>query len=121
MLPQLNTISIIDADANLINTSRPLPVPLVRVIDRNYFKALSLHPELKSVVTEPVRSHADGKWTMYLARNVVSPDGQFLGIILGGVELTYFEQLYSNVVTGPDTTIALYHQDGRLLVRYLPV
>jgi diguanylate cyclase (GGDEF)-like protein len=120
MLPQLDAIIISDAAGDLINSSRPnfAPTPVINIADRDFFKAMQAHPEQTMVITEPMQTRTTGKWTIYIAHRVTSPDGEFLGVIQGAVELSYFEELYRSVAPGPASAIALLRRDGRLLARY---
>jgi diguanylate cyclase (GGDEF)-like protein len=120
MLPQLDAIAIVDAQGNVINTSRRsfTASDPVNIADRAFFQEQKADADQTTIVSEPVQTRTTGKWTAYICRQVRTPDGVFLGIIQGGVELTYFENLYHSVVPGPASSIALYRQDGHLLARY---
>jgi diguanylate cyclase (GGDEF)-like protein len=117
-LPQLDAITAIDAEGNLINFSRSWPIPRVNVADRDYFKALTADPKLTTFMSQPVQNRGNGVWTMYLARKAVGPDGAFLGMILGAIRLGYFEQLYQAVAVGPGSAISMFRRDGVLMARY---
>jgi diguanylate cyclase (GGDEF)-like protein len=119
-LPQLDAIVICDSVGDLIDSSRPsFPLtPPVNIADRDFFEGLKAHPDRAMFVSQPVQTRSTGKWTAYIARQVRSPDGEFLGIIEGAVDLSYFEQLYRAVTPGSKGSIALYRQDGILLARY---
>ncbi len=119
-LPQLDAISISDAKGNLINSSRlePWPLPPINVSDRDFFQNFNDHPDLTTFVSEPVQTYMTGKWTLYIARKVTNADGDFLGVILAALELTYFEEFYRSVIPAADSAIALFRLDGRLLARY---
>jgi diguanylate cyclase (GGDEF)-like protein len=117
-LPQVEAITAIDADGNLINSSRYWPITPVNVADRDYFKALKAVRELTTFVSDPVQNRANGNWTIYVARKVAGPDGEFLGLLLGAVGLTYFDHLYEAVAPGPGTSLSLFREDGTLLARY---
>jgi len=121
VLPQLDAITAIDTDGNLVNFSRYWPVPPVNLADRDYFKALKADPGLMRFFGEPVINRGSGTLTLYLARKVSGPGGEFLGLILGAVQLAYFEKLYEAVSFGPDSSILMRRDDGRLLVRFPPV
>jgi hypothetical protein len=101
MLPQLDAITVIDADGNLINSSRPLLGPGVNVADREYYKALVADRDRTTFISGPLRNRTNGKWTAYLALRVAEPGGEFLGLILGAIRLGYFEELYHSVALGP--------------------
>jgi len=64
---------------------------------RDYFRALSADPRLMMFISESVQNRTTGTWTLYVAHKAVGADGTFLGIILGAVQLSYFEQLYQAV------------------------
>ncbi len=116
-VPQLDAVTIISASGKLLNFSRYWPIPDVRLDDRDYFKALrDGHDRL--FLSEPVLNRGSGTPTVYLARRLSAPDGTFLGLALGAIELSSFERLYGSLQLGPGNVIALWRQDGVLLARY---
>ncbi len=117
-LPQLDAITLIDADGKLINFSRYWPIPEVNVADRDYFKALKADPSRKSFVSVPVKNRGDGSWTIYLARRVNGLDGRFAGLVLGAMRMQYFEDFYHSVRPGEASAISMIRDDGVLLARY---
>ena len=116
-VPQLDAVTLISATGKLINFSRGWPIPDVRLDDRDYFQALRDGHE-KIFLSEPVSNRGSGTPTIYLARRLSAPDGTFLGLVLGAVELASFERLYASLQLGPDNVIALWRTDGVLLARY---
>jgi diguanylate cyclase (GGDEF)-like protein len=120
-LPQLDALIAVDADGRLLNFSHYWPPPEVTLTDRDYFQALKTNGALTTYFGEPVFNRGTGTLTQHLARKVTGPDGQFLGLILGAVELAYFERLYESLSLGSDTTIVVRRDDGRLLARFPPV
>jgi diguanylate cyclase (GGDEF)-like protein/PAS domain S-box-containing protein len=117
-LPQLEAITVIDADGNLVNFSRSWPVPRINVADRDYFKALQGTLDQTIFISAPVLNRASGTWTIYLARRVAAADHTFLGLILAAMPLDYFERLYREVAAGPESAISMFRGDGVLLARY---
>ncbi|MDR3539015.1 MAG: EAL domain-containing protein [Acetobacteraceae bacterium] len=119
-LPQLDALVIVDAAGDVINYSRPQPLPErgINVADRDFFQGLSNHPERTTFISGPIQARSTGKWTMYIAHRIAAPDGTFLGILMGAVELPYFEDLYRAVASDKNSVLALFRKDGRLLARY---
>ena len=117
-LPQVDALTTIDSQGNLINFSRYWPIPQVNIADRDYFQALSADPARRHFVSAPVRNRGDGVWTFYLARSVSDERGGFLGLILAGLDLRYFETLYRDLALGPHFSVGLFRDDGTLLVRH---
>ncbi|GAN49818.1 MULTISPECIES: bifunctional diguanylate cyclase/phosphodiesterase [Methylobacterium] len=117
-LPQVNAITIVDHAGKLLNFSRYWPIPDVNIADRDYFKALAADPGRGRFVGRPVRNRGDGAWTIYVARKVSASDGTFLGLVLGAVELGYFEGLYRQISPTDDAVVSVFRDDGMLLVRH---
>jgi hypothetical protein len=119
-LPYINAVTMIKRDGNLINFSRYWPIPQVNVADRDYFKALRADPAMPRFVSIPVRNRGDSAWTVYLARRAPSHDRSFIGLLLGAIDLRYFEDFYRSLRPGADSAISLIREDGVMLVRYPP-
>src|SRR5665213_1228874 len=51
-------------------------------------------PTRKNDISEPTKNRATGTWTIYLVHRVSGPNGEFLGLILGAMEMRYFEAFY---------------------------
>ncbi|WP_144428361.1 hybrid sensor histidine kinase/response regulator [Azospirillum thiophilum] len=117
-LPQLDAVTMIAADGQLINFSRYYPIPSVNVSDRDYFAYLRDHDTAEPFISEPVRNRGSGTWTIYLARRISGPDGSFVGLVLGAIELGYFEGLYKALQPDGNGSISLWRRDGILLARY---
>jgi diguanylate cyclase (GGDEF)-like protein len=117
-LPQVQSLSIIDGMGKLASSSRSWPTRDVDVSDREYFKVLSSDASLSSYISEPLQNRLDGRWTVYVAQPVRGDNGAFLGLVLGALDLDYFEQFYETISLGPDSAISLLRRDGTLLARY---
>ncbi len=117
-LPHVNGLSLAGSDGKLINLSYSWPVPAVNFADRGYFKALKSDPQLTTFLSEPVRSRLTGAWTIVLARKLTASNGEFLGLVLGGVELAYFERFFASLALSEDAAIAMFNRDGTLLARH---
>ncbi|MCK2055969.1 EAL domain-containing protein [Methylobacterium sp. 37f] len=117
-LPQVNAVTVVDHTGRLRNFTRFWPIPDVNISDRDYFQALASDPALQRFISEPVQNRGNGTWTLYIARKISAPDGNFLGLVLGAVELHYFTGLYSQIAPQPDYVISMFRTDGVLLVRH---
>lgn len=117
-LPQVDAVTMIDANGKLINFSRYWPIPKVDVSDRDYFKALKADPNLETYISKPVQNRGDGAWVIYLARRLNDPNGGFMGLILGAVSLKYFENFFGATSFGEGTIVALYRDDKMRLASF---
>jgi diguanylate cyclase (GGDEF)-like protein len=117
-LVQIYALSLINAEGRLINFSRFWPGPDISVADRIFFKATKSDPRVTSFISEPSHNRTDGAWTLFLVRRVTAANGEFLGLVLGAVELSYFEKLFDAISLGQGSSITLFRSDGVLLTRF---
>ncbi|MHB0768030.1 bifunctional diguanylate cyclase/phosphodiesterase [Bradyrhizobium sp. 5.13L] len=117
-LPYIGGVNLMDADGNLINSSTAWPAPKVNVADRAYFRTFKYDPFSPDVLIEPLHSRISGTWTILVARKIVGPSGEFLGVVGRGIEPANFEKFFASVVLGEGATISMLHRDGTLLARY---
>jgi diguanylate cyclase (GGDEF)-like protein len=117
-LVQIYAVSLINADGRLINFSRFWPGPEINVADREFFTVFKSNPQVTSYISQPGHNRTNGAWTLFLVRKVTAANGEFLGLVLGAIELSYFDKLFAPVSLGKGSSIALYRSDGGLLTRF---
>jgi signal transduction histidine kinase/CheY-like chemotaxis protein/HPt (histidine-containing phosphotransfer) domain-containing protein len=119
-LPQVDAVTMIDADGRLINFSRFWPIPEVNVSDRDYYKSLKADPNLESFISAPVQNRGNGTWNIYIGRRLNDPNGAFMGMLLGAMSLQYLENFFGSTSLGLDNTVSLVREDGTLLAHFPP-
>ncbi len=119
--PHIGSLTLINSQGKLFNFSRFWPLPMIDVTDREFYRALKAEPKLTSFMGEPVRNRATGTWTIHLVRKVAGPNGEFLGLVLGAMELSYFDQYFGTLALGGGSTIRLFRDDGVLLASHPPL
>jgi PAS domain S-box-containing protein len=116
-LPQVDLISVVDADGKVVNFNRFWPIPEISLADRDYYKALKADGAQRPFISTPVQNRGTGTWTIYIARRVNGPNGEFLGLVLGGMSAQYFADLYNGLSLDNDCAIVFMRKDGVLLMR----
>jgi hypothetical protein len=117
-LQQLDAVILVGHEGKVINFSRSWPIPAVDISDRRYFLAMKQDPNLKREITDPILNRTTGTWTIYLAHQVRGANGEFLGLILGAMEMRYFEDFYRAITVGAGRSVQLQRLDGVMLVRF---
>jgi signal transduction histidine kinase/CheY-like chemotaxis protein/HPt (histidine-containing phosphotransfer) domain-containing protein len=117
-MPFVGSLTLVNPSGKVVNFSRQWPVPPIDVADRDFFKALSADPALRSFVSEPVRNRASSTWVMHLARRISGPSGEFRGLISGAMELKYFEDFFADIALAPGSAIEILRADSTLLLRH---
>jgi signal transduction histidine kinase len=74
-------------------------------------------PHAGLTISPPFRV-ADNKWDTLLARPMYAPDGTLTGMVVGSVNLTYFEDFYRSVELNENGAIILHLRDGTVLARF---
>ena len=117
-LPFVDKVALIGADGRVVNFSAYWPIPKINVSDRDYFVALKGDPGLQQFVSKPVKDRGTGAWSIFLARKFTSQDGKFLGVVLGAIYVSYFEDYFHNILAGAKGGIGLLRDDGVVLAGY---
>ncbi|WP_020173615.1 hybrid sensor histidine kinase/response regulator [Methyloferula stellata] len=120
-IPQIQAVALIGADGHLINSSRDDLNPAINVSGRDYFEAMRGAPADAPFLADLAPTRGAQTWSMFLVRRVSAPDGTFLGLIRGSIDVGYFENLYKALEIGDGAAVALWREDGTLLARYPPV
>jgi len=92
---QADFLAIIDAHGRLASTSNT--VTGLDVSQRDYFRYLSSNNDTNVFIGAPARNIVTGVKTIYFARRISSRSGAFLGLIVCGVPIRYFEEIYSSI------------------------
>ena len=113
---QADFLAIIDANGRLASTSNA--VTGLDVSKRDYFKYLSSNDDTNVFIGAPANNVVTGAKTIYLARRISSKTGAFLGLIVCGVSIRYFEEIYSSIDLPRKESFLLARRDGTVLVRH---
>lgn len=115
---QVDVATIVALNGDVINFTRSFPPPKINLSDRDYFKAHMADPALEVFLSAPVKNRGTGAWTFYLARKIKSNAGATIGLVLTGIESSYFQDFYKAVNISSESAISLFRSDGILLARY---
>jgi diguanylate cyclase (GGDEF)-like protein len=119
-LPQISALGLVTRDGRMIGLSRAWPMQPVDVADRDYFRALTHDPANVSFISAPLQNRSNAAWTIMFVRTFTGSDGQPIGFITTGLELTRFERFFAAIAVGGEASFSLYRSDGILLARYPP-
>ncbi len=117
-LPQAGAFTIISADGKLVSSSRQWPIPPTDSSDRDFYKYFHDHDDPNPFISNPVQNRINGGWTAYVVRRVNGTSGKFLGLVLGAIDLNYFQDFYRALTVSAGTTVTLLKQDGTVLTSF---
>lgn len=114
-LPQIGSISVVNAGGRMIAASNTLSTSLPDMLDRPYFIHHRDNPSQSIFIGAPIKSRVTGAWRFTLSRRLENPQRQFDGIVMVAFEIPYFEKLYSSIVEGKNGRITLASSAGDYL------
>ena len=117
LLP-VHALLLVSARGRVVNYSRDWPDEVRSVASEEYFTALASSAGPATHVSAPAINPADGEWSFYVAQRLIARNGEFLGLVVAVMRLSYFERMFATVDLGHGSSVGLMRTDGRLLVRY---
>jgi diguanylate cyclase (GGDEF)-like protein len=117
-LSQADVITFADHDGRIINFTRQWPIPNISLADRDYYQHVKTVDDRKLYVSIPVPNRVTGAMTIYFARRINGPSGEFLGVVLVGVGIDYFQHVYRSITSLRSRSFLFLRSDGTVLVRY---
>ncbi len=112
---QASSMFIVNASGHLVNSSLEMPIKPIDLSDRDYFKVFANGGRDAMFISHPVRNRIDRGWSLYLARPLISSEGEFRGVVAVAINIAAFEQMYSMVQLDYERPLAIYLADGTLI------
>ena len=117
-LSQAGVIALIDRNGRVLVTTQKWPSPGVDVSDRDYFQHFKNDDDKGIFVGKPVADRTRGLQTIFFGKRINDASNAFLGMILVGVRVTYFQAIYNSITSLPDQSFLLLRADGTVILRY---
>ncbi len=117
-LPQADVIALIDANGDTVNSSRSWPIAPFNASERDYFRYFKSGEQYGIYISELLLNRITTHKTVFFSRRLSADDGQFLGIVLIGIKITYFQHIYEFLTSLRNLSLLFLRKDGTILVRY---
>ena len=117
-LSQAALIALIDKNGRVVMTTQKWPTPTIDLTNRDYFQHFKNNDDKGIYVGKPVADHTTGLETIFFGKRINDSNNAFLGMIIVGVRVTYFQRIYNSITSLPDQTFLLLRNDGTVILRY---
>jgi diguanylate cyclase (GGDEF)-like protein len=117
-LSQAALIALIDKNGRVVVTTQKWPTPTIDLTNRDYFQHFKNNDDKGIYVGKPVADHTTGLETIFIGKRINDSNNAFLGMIVVGVRVTYFQRIYNSITSLSDQTFLLLRNDGTVLLRY---
>ncbi|HXA25967.1 MAG TPA: response regulator [Acetobacteraceae bacterium] len=112
----IDFINVLDADGNVLARTPQRPEPN-NWSNRDYFTAQRHSSTNDLHIGLPFAPTHDGPTEFPISRGMIDSRGKFAGVVVAGVRLAYFRDLFSNLEPGPNSSVTLLRDDGVILMR----
>lgn len=85
--------------------------------DRPYFTAHRRSTVKHAIVGTPIQSPANGTWVLPVSRRFNHANGDFAGVVMATIDLSYFINRYRDFDIGGEGSIGLVNLNGKVLAR----
>ena len=117
-LSQAGFIGVVDRDGQLAITTQVWPAPVTGLADRDYFQHFKDRRDKGIYISNLVVSRVAGVRTIFFSKRINDANNEFLGVVLIGLRLSYFERIYNSITRLPDQSFLLLRRDGTVLIRH---
>src|SRR5476651_507595 len=117
-LSQAALIALIDKNGRVVVTTQKWPTPTIELTNRDYFQHFKNNDDRGVYVGSPVAEHTTGLETIFFGKRINDSNNAFLGMIIVGVRVTYFQRIYNSIKSLPDQSFLLLRNDGTVILRY---
>jgi diguanylate cyclase (GGDEF)-like protein len=117
-LQQAEFISLIDKNGKLANTTQQRSTPDIDLSDRAHFQHFKNKADTSIYISDAVHNRFNGAHVIAFGKRINGANNEFLGEVLVGVRLDYFERIYKSISLLSDQNFLLLRRDGTVIVRY---
>lgn len=110
-------VDFVDARGLGVAASNHLRVEGVDYSDRHYFTAHLGSVDVGLFIDAPELGRVSKRRLFFLSRRVVSPSGQFLGVVVAPVDASVFSKVFASAMFLPSLSITLVHGKGKIIAR----
>ena len=116
-LEQLHGVFLFDREGQWVITSFPNLPRDNGVADREYFKFHQQNVSSVAHIGPAIRSRENGEWIIPISKRVNDHAGNFQGVLLAGIKMSYFDRFFKSFSLDDNGTMFLGLTDGTLLAR----
>jgi len=116
----MGALYALNAAGEIVISSRSTTAdPRLDLTDRDYFQAHLYRPDIGLYISRPFKGRLERREDrIALSRRLADKDGEFAGIVVGTLRLSFFRDLFSRLDVGQHGVITLARSDGTILMRH---
>ena len=118
-LPDAALMGVVDRNGQLVSTTQKWPIPEIDVSDTPHYEHFRKNPQDDGIYVSKIQlGKLYNKKVVFFSKRMLDAGGDFLGLIVVGVNATYFQRSYQAISSIADQSFLLLHRDGTIIARY---
>src|SRR5450631_3278938 len=117
-LNQAELIGLADRNGRLVNTTQKWPSPDFDLADRDHFLHFKNSDDKGIFISNSTVDRIKGTQVVFFSKRINGDNNAFLGVVVVGVRLAYFQHIYQSIALLPDQSFSLLHSDGNVILHY---
>jgi len=118
-LPDAALIGVVDRNGVLASTTQKWPIPAIDVSDTPHYEHFRKNPEDGGIYVSKMQlGKLYNRKVVFFSKRMLDRAGEFIGLIVVGVNATYFQRSYEAISSIADQSFLLLHRDGTIIARY---
>ncbi len=114
-IPQISSMGFADPSGKITVISLP-DTPEFNIQERPYYRHHLQNNSSSLFITPPFRSKISNNWRISLSRRINTSTGEFAGILVAALDLSYFEKLYADLAGDRNARYSLALMSGSYLM-----
>jgi diguanylate cyclase (GGDEF)-like protein len=108
-------IQVFDAQGKLTIDAASLDPVQENRGDEEYFQVHRDNPDMGLYMSRPMLHRS--AYSIVLSRRITDNDGNFLGVVVGSIRVSYFHGLFARLTLDPGDTITVLRRDRTIIMR----
>jgi diguanylate cyclase (GGDEF)-like protein len=117
-LPQAEFIRLVDKNGMLVNTTDEWPWSALDVSHTAHFQHFKNNNDQNININDLQVDPIKGAPVVFFSLRINGANDTFLGMVVVGVKVTYFQNIYESIAKLHDQVFVLLDRDGTVIVRY---
>ena len=117
-LSHATLIGVVDKNGWLVTSTQKWPSPAIDFSDREHFQYFRNNNDEGIYIAKPVADRIKGDQVIFFSKRINDANNAFLGIIVVGIKLSYFQQIYNSITSLPGQSFMLMRNDGTVILLY---
>lgn len=113
----LGGMVVLDQGGNVLLSSYDRKGGMPNLADRDYFRVHTREKVHGVYVGRPIQGRVTGEYSIPMSRAYYREDGSFGGVVVGTVQLSYFNELFDSLGLGPQSLADIVRTDGTVVSR----